>query len=168
MMPWPPGGEHKAAQLLDFCRQRNLKIATAESCTGGLLAGLLTAIPGSSDVVERGFVTYSNQAKAEMLGVAPAMIARHGAVSAEVARAMAEGALLNSRAQISVSITGVAGPGGGTDEKPVGLVHFAAARLNSETVLRVARFGDQGRAGIRSMAVDMALDLLRLQAETVG
>ena len=122
----------EAAALLAACRERGLKLATAESCTGGLIAAILTEVPGSSDVFERGFVTYSNEAKTEMLGVSAALIEKHGAVSAEVARAMAEGALRNSRADIAVSVTGVAGPGGGTAEKPVGLVHFGAARSGGE------------------------------------
>ena len=108
--------------------RKNLRIATAESCTGGLIAGLLTEIPGSSDVVERGFVTYSNEAKEDMLGVPRRSDRRHGAVSEAVARAMAEGALKHSHAQMAVAVTGIAGPGGGTAEKPVGLVYIAAAR----------------------------------------
>ena len=116
----------EAASLLDACRARALKLATAESCTGGLIAALLTEIPGSSDVVERGFVTYSNAAKTEQLGVPADLIATHGAVSEPVARAMAEGALSHSHADLAVSVTGVAGPGGGTATKPVGLVHLAA------------------------------------------
>src|SRR5215813_13385728 len=113
-----------ARALLDLCRRKRLKLAAAESCTGGLLAGLLTEIPGSSDVFERGFVTYSNQAKQEMLGVTQSLIAAHGAVSAEVARAMAQGALNHAPAHLSVAITGIAGPGGGTADKPVGLVYL--------------------------------------------
>ena len=126
----------QAAALLAACRERGLKIATAESCTGGLIAAILTEVPGSSDVVERGFVTYSNEAKTEMLGVPAALVEQHGAVSA-VARAMAEGALAHSRADIVVSVTGVAGPGGGTPLKPVGLVHFGAMR--AAALLRIAR-----------------------------
>src|SRR3982751_3041231 len=117
-----------ARSLLDLCRSRKLTIATAESCTGGLVAAALTAIPGSSDVVDRGFVTYSNAAKTEMLGVPADLIATHGAVSEPVARAMAEGALSRSNADVAVAITGIAGPDGGSDAKPVGLVHLAAAR----------------------------------------
>ncbi len=164
MTPWPAEAEARAAALLDLCRARGLKIATAESCTGGLLAGLLTAIAGSSDVVERGFVTYSNAAKAEMLGVEPRLIAARGAVSAEVARAMAEGALLNGRADVAVAVTGIAGPSGGSAEKPVGLVHFACARLSHDTLLRQCRFGDVGREGVRAAAVLVALELLEAQA----
>lgn len=117
-----------AAEVLRVAGQRGERLATAESCTGGLVAAALTAIAGSSSVVERGFVTYSNEAKTEMLGVPPALIATHGAVSREVALAMAEGALRHSRADAAVAITGIAGPGGGSEDKPVGLVHFALAR----------------------------------------
>jgi nicotinamide-nucleotide amidase len=160
--------EDSAEEVLRKTRGLGLMIATAESCTGGLVAGALTAIAGSSDVFERGFVTYSNEAKAEMLGVERALIEAHGAVSAEVAVAMAAGALKFSHAQISVAITGVAGPGGGTAEKPVGLVHFAAAKLNGRYGDRVAfaaihneeRFGDIGRAGVRARSVEVALRLL--------
>ena len=124
----------KAAKaLLQTCRGQGLKIATAESCTGGLVAALLTEIAGSSDVVERGFVTYSNQAKIQMLGVDGPLIAQEGAVSELVARAMAEGALVHSQADISIAITGIAGPGGGSEAKPVGLVHLAAARRGFAT-----------------------------------
>jgi nicotinamide-nucleotide amidase len=146
--------------LADF-RGRGLKLATAESCTGGLIAGLLTEIAGSSDVVERGFVTYSNEAKAEMLGVDPALIETHGAVSAEVARAMAAGALAHSRADVAVSVTGVAGPGGGSLAKPVGLVHLAAARRGGAIIHHEARFGDIGRSGIRVATITQALAMLR-------
>jgi len=117
----------RAETLLDRFRERGWMLATAESCTGGLIAACLTEISGSSDVVERGFVTYSNEAKSELLGVPAEAIRAHGAVSAEVAQAMAEGALAHSRAQVAVSVTGVAGPGGGSEEKPVGLVHFGLA-----------------------------------------
>ena len=116
-----------AKRLLDLCRARGLRVATAESCTGGLVAGALTEIAGSSDVVERGFVVYSNAAKESMLGVPTSTLKRYGAVSAQTAIAMAAGALKNSEADITVSITGIAGPGGGSRQKPVGLVHFAAA-----------------------------------------
>src|SRR5690606_14436144 len=128
----------EARQLLDTMRERGLMLVTAESCTGGLISALLTEIPGSSDVLERGFVTYSNAAKASCLGIDPQLIATHGAVSEEVARAMASGALANSEADLAISVTGVAGPGGGSAEKPVGLVHFAAARKD-EPVLNLER-----------------------------
>ena len=136
------------------------RIATAESCTGGLVAGLLTAVPGSSAVVERGFVTYSNEAKADLVGVPMALIAAHGAVSEPVARAMAEGALARSRAEAAVSITGIAGPGGGSADKPVGLVHFALAAEGRPTRHVERRFGDPGRAEIRRLSVEQALALL--------
>ncbi len=136
------------------------RIATAESCTGGLVAALLTAIPGSSAVVERCFVTYSNDAKAEMLGVPPATITAHGAVSEPTARAMAEGALAQSRADLAVSITGVAGPGGGSAEKPVGLVHFGLAQMGAGTRHLERRYGDLDRSEIRRRAVADALGLL--------
>jgi nicotinamide-nucleotide amidase len=151
----------QAARILQAYRAAGKKLATAESCTGGLVAGLLTAIPGSSDVVERGFVTYSNEAKAEMLGVAASVIDAKGAVSEEVARAMAEGALAHARAHVAVSVTGVAGPGGGTATKPVGLVHFACAVRGGETLHQECRFGDLSRDEIRMKSVETALSLLR-------
>ncbi len=123
-----------AKALLQHLRRRHLRLAAAESCTGGMIAAALTEIAGSSDVVERGFVVYSNDAKTEMLGVPAGLIARHGAVSEEVARAMAEGAIAKSRAEITVAVTGIAGPGGATQTKPVGLVHLAVARRDGETV----------------------------------
>jgi nicotinamide-nucleotide amidase len=150
----------EAKHLLDTCRDGGLKLATAESCTGGLVAALLTDIAGSSAVFERGFVTYSNEAKAELLGVPMDLIERHGAVSEQVARAMAEGALARSRADIAVSVTGIAGPDGGTAEKPVGLVHFAAARRGHVTHAAVMRFGDQGREKIRELSVATALEMV--------
>ena len=151
----------QAKELLDACRQSGLHIATAESCTGGLIAALLTEIAGSSGVFERGFVTYSNAAKTEMLGVPAAMIEAHGAVSEPVARAMAEGALAHSAADIAIAVTGVAGPGGGSPEKPVGLVHLAVARRGNPTQHRRCEFGDLGRAGVRAATVDVALLMLK-------
>lgn len=150
----------RAAALLESCRAAGVMIATAESCTGGLVAALLTEIPGSSSVVERGFVTYSNDAKNELIGVPMELISAHGAVSSQVARSMAEGALAHSRAHLSVSITGVAGPGGGSPEKPVGLVQFATALKGAETRAVEKRFGDLGRTEIRRLAVETALELL--------
>ena len=151
-----------AARLLAELRARQLMIATAESCTGGMIAGLLTEIPGSSDVVDCGFITYSNEAKQQLIGVPADLLTRHGAVSAEVAMAMAEGALKHApRASITVAVTGVAGPGGGSDIKPVGLVHFGCALKGVATVHRERRFGDVGRGGIRLAAVREALDLIR-------
>jgi nicotinamide-nucleotide amidase len=151
---------NEAEALLAGLRSKGLKLATAESCTGGLVAALLTEIAGSSDVVERGFITYSNEAKRELLGVAEAMLARHGAVSEPVARAMAAGALAHSHADVAVAITGVAGPGGGTAEKPVGLVHLAAARKGGQVLHRECRFGNIGRDGIRMASVEIALQLV--------
>ena len=149
----------QAETLLDRARTAGVMIATAESCTGGLVAGLMTEIAGSSDVVDRGFVTYSNAAKTEMLGVPARLIEAHGAVSDAVARRMAEEALLRSNADIAVSITGVAGPGG-SDRKPAGLVYFALACRDAVTRSEVHRFGDRGRDAVRLASVATALDLL--------
>lgn len=149
-----------AEALLTTLRARKLMVATAESCTGGLIAGVLTEIAGSSDVVERGFVTYSNEAKTELIGVPAEMIAAHGAVSKEVALAMAAGALAHSRADISVAVTGVAGPGGGTAAKPVGLVHLAAERRGKLPIHRACRFGDIGRHGIRMATIAVAFEMV--------
>ena len=150
----------EAARLLDAMRARRLRLATAESCTGGLIAALLTEIPGSSDVLERGFVTYSNAAKQESLGIPKELIEAHGAVSEGVARAMAEGALTHSRADVSVSVTGLAGPGGGSGGKPVGLVHLAAARTGGATLHQECRFGNIGRGEVRVKSVAATLSLL--------
>ena len=149
----------EAAELLDACRSRGLKIATAESCTGGLIAAILTEVPGSSDVFERGFVTYSNEAKTEQLGVLAELIEKHGAVSGEVAQAMANGALGHSRADIAIAVTGVAGPGGGTKAKPVGLVHLAAARRGSVTHKEI-RLGNISRSEIRFATVKEAFAMV--------
>ncbi len=151
-----------AEAVLDACRQAGLRIAVAESCTGGLIAGCLTAVSGSSDVVERGFVTYTNEAKQEMLGVPAALFddGAPGAVSDEVVRAMAEGALENSPADLGIAVTGVAGPTGGTAEKPVGLVHIACARKGAETLSEHHQF-DGNREAVRAQSVDAALKLLR-------
>ena len=149
-----------AAALLDHLRAQKLKLVTAESCTGGLIAGLFTESAGSSDVVERGLVTYSNEAKRELLGVADAVLARHGAVSEPVARAMAEGALAHSPADIAIAVTGIAGPGGGSSTKPVGLVHIAAARKGGQILHEEYRFGDIGRGPIRLASVQAALQLI--------
>jgi nicotinamide-nucleotide amidase len=150
----------RATALIARYRAAGLMAATAESCTGGLIAGLLTEIPGSSNVLERGFVVYSNDAKQELLGVPAETLLKHGAVSEETARAMAEGALRASRAEVAVSVTGVAGPDGGTAEKPVGLVHFACARRGTTTVAREERFGDIGREAVRLASVRVGLELL--------
>ena len=149
-----------AEDILSACRTQGLRLTTAESCTGGLIAALLTEIPGSSDVFERGFVTYSNEAKSEAIGVAADLIARHGAVSAHVATAMAEGALKHSRADIAVAVTGVAGPGGGTAAKPIGLVYIAVARKGTPPVVQRFNFGDIGRTQIRFSTVSEALAML--------
>lgn len=154
-----------AAQLVAVLREQHLVVAAAESCTGGLVSAALTDIPGSSDVFDRGFVTYSNTAKEEALGVAAHIIATHGAVSEETARAMALGALAHSRADISVSITGIAGPGGGSDAKPVGLVHFACARKDGALAHVERRFGNLSRDAIRQAATLVALDLLLVAAQ---
>ena len=161
---FPPDLLVRAAELVVRYRGLGLMVATAESCTGGLIAGLLTEIPGSSNVLERGFVVYSNAAKEELLGVPPETLLKHGAVSEETARALAEGALANSRADIAVSVTGVAGPDGGTAAKPVGLVHFACARRGAPTVAREERFGDIGRDAVRLASVKVGLDLLEAAA----
>lgn len=154
----------RAAGLVRVYGERKLKIATAESCTGGLVAALLTEIPGSSAVMERGFVTYSNEAKSDLIGVPAELIAVHGAVSEPVARAMAEGALKSSRADVAVAITGIAGPGGATATKPVGLVHFGLARKGAETRHLERRYGDLGRETVRRRAVEDALVLLEQAA----
>ena len=145
--------------LLDLCRMRKLTIATAESCTGGLVAGALTDIPGSSDVIDRGFVTYSNDAKRAMLGVKVTTLATFGAVSKETATAMAVGALEKAGVDLAVSITGIAGPGGATPGKPVGLVHFAAARKD-RLIHREKRYGKIGRRRVRLKSVLEALAML--------
>jgi len=155
----------QARELLERCRAKHLKIATAESCTGGLVAATLTEIAGSSDVVERGFVTYSNAAKETMLGVPAATLERFGAVSRETAEAMATGALAHAPADLSVSITGIAGPGGATPGKPVGLVHFGAAARAGAVIHRERRYGDIGRAEVRRASVAEALAMLRELAE---
>ena len=150
----------RAEALVAAYKAAGRTIATAESCTGGLVAGLLTAVPGSSAVLERGFVTYSNEAKAEAIGVPMDLIRQHGAVSEPVARAMAAGALAASPASVAVAITGIAGPGGGSAEKPVGLVHFGLALREGGMRHRERRYGDLGRAGIRRAAVADAIGLL--------
>ena len=149
-----------ATRVLDAGPARGLKIATAESCTGGLVAGALTDIAGSSDVGERGFVPYSNEAKVEMLGVDEATLAAHGAVSKATAEAMAAGAIRRSAADLAVAVTCIAGPGGGSAEKPVGLVHFAAAARDGRHEHREQRFGDIGRGEVRRRSVLVALEML--------
>ncbi|MGA8900618.1 CinA family protein [Bradyrhizobium sp.] len=149
-----------ARSLLDLCRSRKLTIATAESCTGGLVAGALTDIPGSSDVIDRGFVTYSNDAKRAMLGVEADTLATFGAVSKETATQMAVGALERTGVDLAVSITGIAGPGGAVRGKPVGLVHFAVAARDGRISHRECRFGAIGRSAVRQRSVVEALRML--------
>jgi len=150
----------RAEQLLIQTKARGYMIATAESCTGGLIAATLAAVPGASSSLERGFVTYSNEAKTELLSVPTELIREHGAVSRDVALAMVRGALEHSPAHLVVAVTGIAGPGGGTAEKPVGLVHIAAARRGGLTLHEEKRFGDAGRQQIQYETVSVALDLL--------
>jgi nicotinamide-nucleotide amidase len=149
-----------ASKLSKRLKAAKLSLVTAESCTGGLIAAAITEIPGSSDVLERGYVTYSNAAKESNLGVPDDILKQYGAVSEQVARAMAEGALAHSQAAVAVSVTGIAGPDGGTAEKPVGLVHFAAARRGGATLHREMRFGDLGRNEVRRRSVLTAIALL--------
>jgi nicotinamide-nucleotide amidase len=164
----------KAEEVLDYCREHGYTVATAESCTGGLVSGYLTHIAGASEILERGFVTYSNAAKMELLGVDAQVLEQHGAVSRETALAMAAGALWRSHANLSVSITGIAGPGGGSPEKPVGLVHFAIARrvsvsnqqLDFKALHHEEQFGDIGRGEVREESVAVALEML-MQASTL-
>jgi nicotinamide-nucleotide amidase len=150
----------RAAAVIEAAKAQNVLIATAESCTGGLVAALLTSIPGSSAVVDRGFVTYSNAAKTDMLGVDPELVRTKGAVSEEVAKAMAAWAVARSRATLAVSVTGIAGPGGGSAEKPVGLVHFGRADEYGAVTHIERHFGDLGRDAVRMAAVEQALALL--------
>jgi len=149
-----------AEVVLADARAKKLRITTAESCTGGLIGALLTEIPGSSDVFERGFISYSNRAKQDMLGVPGDLIADMGAVSEAVARAMAEGAVANSHAHMAVAVTGIAGPGGGTAMKPVGLVHMAACREGRSIIHEAHRFGDIGRSEVRIKTAEAALNML--------
>lgn len=159
----------QAAAVLELCRAKRLVIATAESCTGGLLSACLTEVAGASDVFERGFVTYSNRSKEEMLGVSQATLSSFGAVSAQTALEMALGARARSKADIAVAVTGIAGPGGGSDIKPVGLVHIAAASSKAAPLRREFRFGDVGRGEIRLLtlqqALKMTLEILRGAAQ---
>ena len=157
----------KTLALLEAARARSLKIATAESCTGGLISATLTEIPGSSDVFERGFVTYSNQAKTEMLGVSQELIDAKGAVSEEVARAMAEGAIHNSQADLAVAVTGVAGPGGGSKDKPVGLVHIATARRDGPVSHERHVFSGDRRE-VRAATLKRAIEFLLESVDSAG
>lgn len=152
-----------ASMVLDRCRDRGFHLATAESCTGGLIAGCLTGIPGSSHVVDRGFVTYSNSSKTQMLGVPPDLVMAHGAVSEEVARAMAEGAVTEAGVDITVAVTGIAGPDGGTSDKEVGLVHIAVALAGGETFHEQHMFtGDREEVRLASVAAALRLLARRL------
>ena len=148
-----------ATTLLEACRTAGVKIVTAESCTGGLLAGALTEVAGASDVVDCGFITYSNDAKSDTLGVAEELMTHHGAISDVVAREMAIGALEHSNAEIAIAVTGVAGPGGGTAAKPAGLVYIAVQRLGREPVIKEFRFGDIGRSAVRLATVREAIQM---------
>ncbi len=165
MTLFPADIEDEARRIIADFSVRGIMIATAESCTGGLIAGALTEIPGSSAVVDRGFVTYTNQAKADLLGVTAQTLQAFGAVSRETALQMAHGALFRSRATVSVAVTGVAGPGGGTADKPVGLVHLAARSRSGEIIHREMRYGDIGRSEIRLATIRTALQMAR---EIVG
>lgn len=157
---WPADIEDQARSLVEAFSDRGLRVATAESCTGGLIAAALTEIAGSSAVVDRGFVTYSNAAKTELLQVSEATLALHGAVSQETAIEMARGALAASHAEVTIAVTGIAGPSGGSPEKPVGLVHLAAARRDGHLWHREMRYGDIGRHEIRLATVRTALEML--------
>ncbi len=149
-----------AERLLEVCKRKHLTVATAESCTGGLVAAAVSAISGSSAVLDRGYVTYSNEAKKQMLGVTPTTLEAYGAVSRECAEEMARGALAHARVDLAVSITGVAGPTGGTPEKPVGLVHFAAASRGGQLIAHEGRYGDVGRSQVRRLSLLQALAML--------
>ena len=151
----------EAEALLALLRERRLTIATGESCTGGLITAVLTAVAGSSDVVDRGFVTYTNAAKTDMLGVPAALIEQHGAVSREVSVAMSKGILAVCPVDIAVSVTGIAGPGGGSEEKPVGLVYISAGRREGTISTRACEFGDIGRNEVRIASVRTAFEMVR-------
>jgi nicotinamide-nucleotide amidase len=153
-------------ELSDLCRARKLTIVTAESCTGGLVAGAITELGGSSDVFDRGFITYSNAAKQRMLGVSEEILSVHGAVSRNAAEAMARGALTYAPASLAIAVTGIAGPGGGSELKPVGLVHFAAAARDGRLMHREKRYGELARDEIRQRSVLDALELLTELAKT--
>jgi nicotinamide-nucleotide amidase len=157
---FPDDIEATSRRIIETAAQAEIWLTTAESCTGGLIGAALTAIPGSSAVYDRGFITYSNAAKTALLGVSGALLARHGAVSEPVARAMAEGAQARSGADLAVSVTGIAGPGGGSADKPVGRVHFGLAWSDGQVLHHVEDYGDPGRAQVRLAAVRTALGLL--------
>jgi nicotinamide-nucleotide amidase len=157
-----------AERLLDICKRKNLTVATAESCTGGLVAGAISAISGSSAVLDRGYVTYSNHAKEQMLGVLPTTLEAHGAVSRECAEEMAMGALTHANVDLTVSITGIAGPTGATPGKPVGLVHFAAASRRGQLISYEGRYGTVGRSQVRRLSLLQALTMLSELADKEG
>lgn len=154
-----------AKQLLAICKRKNLLVATAESCTAGLVAGTLSEVPGVSSILDRGYVTYSNEAKHEMLGVPRETLEKHGAVSRETAEAMVRGVLGHARVNLAVSVTGIAGPDGGTAEKPVGLVHFAAGTRTGKLMHVEKHFGNPGRATVRKQSVLQAFRMLHELAE---
>jgi nicotinamide-nucleotide amidase len=154
-----------AEHLLAVCKRKKLTVATAESCTGGLVAAAISAISGSSDVLDRGYVTYSNRAKQEMLGVTPTTLEAYGAVSRECAEEMARGALAHAGVDLTVSITGIAGPTGATPGKPIGLVHFAAASRGGRLIAHEAQYGDVGRSQVRRLSLLQALTMLSELAE---
>jgi nicotinamide-nucleotide amidase len=149
-----------AKRLLDICKRKHLTLATVESCTGGLIAGTLTDVPGISSILDRGFVTYSNEAKQDMVGVSAATLKAHGAVSRQTAEEMARGAITHAPVDLAVSVTGIAGPDGGSPEKPVGLVHFAVASRSGRLVHAEKRFGDIGRSEVRKQSVLQAFRML--------
>ena len=154
-----------AKRLLDICKRKNLILATAESCTAGLVAGTLAEVPGISSMLDRGFITYSNQSKQDMLGVSAATLEKHGAVSRETAEEMARGALAHAPVHLAVSVTGIAGPDGGSEDKPVGLVHFAVASRSGALVHAEKRFGNIGRSEVRKQSVLQAFRMLHDLAE---
>ncbi|MTI45756.1 nicotinamide-nucleotide amidase [Roseibium hamelinense] len=157
----------RAETVIQACNSRGLMLATAESCTGGLITGLLTEISGSSSVVDRGFTTYSNEAKHEILNVPEPLLAEFGAVSAPVAKAMAEGALKNARADIAVAVTGIAGPGGGSAEKPVGTVHFGLAAKNGRAHHAHYVFSDLDRQGVRAATINTAFTMILKELDKI-
>ncbi|MFN7101784.1 MAG: CinA family protein [Pseudorhizobium sp.] len=165
MSLFPAEIEAQAAKIITFFKERQLMLSTAESCTGGLIAGVLTEIAGSSAVVDRGFVTYTNQAKVDLLGVLPATLDQFGAVSRETALQMVRGALYRSNADVAVAVTGIAGPGGGSPEKPVGLVYLAAASRAGRMIHREMRYGAIGRSAVRLATVGTALEMLMEAAQ---
>ena len=157
--------DEAAKRLVAICKRKNLLVATAESCTAGLVAGTLTEIPGVSSILDRGFIVYSNEAKREMLGVSRDILNAHGAVSRETAEAMARGVLGHSRVHLAVSVTGIAGPDGGSELKPVGLVHFATASRSGKLIHAEKRYGNVGRAQVRKQSVLQAFRMLHNLAE---